>query len=123
MTTTITVKSFDPLVLELPTVDPIPAGPVRIQLPEHKLNFGTLDLLDWKVGADLPLFGLTMELPEPVDRSKMAAKVTELAPLLEELHAEIQAKLDERGALYGKGKLPGALQLAALASYIERGGR
>lgn len=123
MTTTITVKSFDPLVMELPTVDPIPAGPVRIQLPEHKVNFGKLDLLDWKVGADLPLFGLTMELPEPVERSKIAAKVTEIAPLLQELHAEIQAKLDERGALFANGKLPGSVQLAALANYIERGGR
>jgi len=114
---TVTITSFDPLAMELPAVDPIPSGAnVRIQLPAHRVTYGTLDVLDWKISGDLQLFELKLTLDEPMERSALAALATEIAPLLQEMHAGLQAKIDERGALYGPGTLPSALQLAALAT-------
>lgn len=115
--TKIVIRSFDPPVMELPKLDPIPAGELAIELPALRVVFGALDLMpEAKVKGELPGFGVTMTLQEPIARATLVALVTELWPQLEAMNGIMQEEVTKRGPLFGPGQLPPALALQAIAN-------
>lgn len=111
------IKSFHPPVVELPDVDPIPAGEFSILLPALRVTWGALDLLpEYKVGGELPGYAVTMTAGAPIARADLAAMVAQVMPQLEEMHRKMQEALDSRGPIYDRGQLPPVMAMAAIAN-------
>ena len=117
--TRLVISSFHPPVMELPEVDPIPAGEVSIVLPALNVVFGAVDLLpEYKVSGQLPGYAMTLQAEQPMPRVEVVSFVLGILPQLEEAHRLLQAGLDKNGPLYGRGQLPPALLLQAFANSI-----
>lgn len=117
------IKSFSPLSFDLPDGDPVPVGTVTVYFPSSNVSIGKLDLLDWDIVGSGPALTMTLALKEPMPRSTLAAFITEAAADLQQMHEAHQRTLDEAGPVYGRGRVPAAVQAAALADYIRRGMR
>lgn len=103
--TEIEIKGFHPLCITLPEGKTL-QGKIRLTLPEVHvqvidLSMG-LDLLKGAhLGSDVPMFGLNMEFPDPVDVGKFMLFVIESADTLEKMWRLAQEELNKKGALLG----------------------
>lgn len=114
---TVKVKMFEPLVIELPELDPVPAGKIQIELPALRVTWGRLDILEAPICGEVSGFGVEFTLTEPIKREMLAELVVKLAPQLRELHREMQDSLSSHGELLDK--VPLSMQLAALLNWMR----
>lgn len=103
MTTVIHILSFDPLRLELPAGKKV-VGKVAIRLPPVHLRLYDLSMggiIDGSphLGADTPMWDITLDVPKPIPLSKLVDLVTTKADHFKAVWQVAQNALDEAAPL------------------------
>ena len=101
--TEIQIKSFHPLNVTLPATKEV-SGKVRILLPDihvqvWDLSMGIPELNGAHLGSDVPLYGVNIELEEPMETAKLMAFIIEAQDTLEQAWRLAMGEFDKRGAL------------------------
>lgn len=121
MKTTIRILSFDPLRIELPDSETIPAGELCIGLPPLTVTIarGWSLLPDATITSETDGFGYTITTPEPTPVAQWVELIQKTAGDFKQLHSELQATLKDRPLMSFGEAMHNGIGAVALTRYLE----